>query len=55
MAKRLFREGLRRRFPDLHGPEFEALFLKQLARCGVRDADGIDLGARMDAPRGRGG
>jgi hypothetical protein len=37
MAKRLFRAGLRRRFPNLDGPAFEALFLKQLARCHNRN------------------
>jgi hypothetical protein len=37
MAKRVFRGGLRRRFPDLAEPEFESLFLKQLARCHNRN------------------
>ena len=32
-AKRLFRDGLRRRFPDLPAEEFHRLFLQRLARC----------------------
>jgi hypothetical protein len=37
MTKRVFRDGLRRRFPDLPEAELHALFLKQLARCHNRN------------------
>lgn len=37
MAKRVFRDGLRRRFADLNESEFHALFLKRLARCHNRN------------------
>lgn len=37
MAKRVFRDGLRRRFADLDESEFQALFLKRLARCHNRN------------------
>ena len=32
-AKALFKEGLRRRFPDLPEPKFHQLFLARLAKC----------------------
>lgn len=33
LVKQTFREGLRKRFPDLSETEFHQLFLKQLAKC----------------------
>ena len=33
MSRRLFREGLRRRFPDLSDAEFHRLYLERLALC----------------------
>jgi hypothetical protein len=33
MTKRLFREGLRERFPDLDDEAFHRLFLDRLAKC----------------------
>lgn len=33
MSKRLFREGLRRRFPDVSEAELQRLFLQGLAKC----------------------
>ena len=32
-AKRLFKDGLRRRFPDLDEKQLHKLFLARLARC----------------------
>jgi hypothetical protein len=32
-AKKLFKEGLRRRFPDLPEAEFHQLYLDRLAKC----------------------
>ncbi|HXE54138.1 MAG TPA: hypothetical protein VN541_14040 [Tepidisphaeraceae bacterium] len=36
-AKRLFREGLRKRFPELSEEEFHALYLERLAKCHNRN------------------
>ena len=37
LGKRLFVDGLRRRFPDLPEPEFKALVLRRLERCYNRN------------------
>ncbi len=37
MSRRLFREGLRRRFPDLTEDEFHRLYLERLALCHNRN------------------
>jgi len=37
MSKRLFREGLRQRYPDLCEEEFHELYLKRLAKCHNRN------------------
>ncbi|MEE8585971.1 MAG: hypothetical protein V3T83_14090 [Acidobacteriota bacterium] len=37
MSRRLFREGLRRRFPDLSDDEFQRLYLERLALCHNRN------------------
>ncbi len=37
MAKDLFRQGLRERFPDLPEDQFHALFLERLALCHNRN------------------
>ena len=37
MTKQVFRDGLRRRFPDLPEAELHALFLQRLARCHNRN------------------
>jgi len=36
-AKGLFKQGLRRRFPDVSKAEFHALYLEQLAKCHNRN------------------
>ncbi len=36
-TKRLFKHGLRRRFPDLRDVEFNALFLDRLSKCHNRN------------------
>jgi hypothetical protein len=33
MTKRLFRQGLRERFPDLDEADFHRLYLERLAKC----------------------
>jgi len=35
-AKQLFKQGLRKRFPDLNEEEFHQLYLKRLAKCHNR-------------------
>ena len=37
MSRRLFREGLRRRFPDLSEEELHRLYLERLALCHNRN------------------
>ena len=37
MSRRLFRQGLRKRFPHLSEAEFHALYLKRLALCHNRN------------------
>lgn len=37
MSRRLFRDGLRRRFPDLSDEEFHRLYLERLALCHNRN------------------
>ncbi|MBI3195531.1 MAG: hypothetical protein HYZ34_13855 [Ignavibacteriae bacterium] len=36
-AKQLFKQGLRKRFPDLSEQEFHQLYLKRLAKCHNRN------------------
>ena len=36
-ARDLFRQGLRRRFPDLSESDFQVLYLDRLARCHNRN------------------
>ncbi len=36
-VRRLFRQGLRQRFPDLSEEEFEQLYLKRLSLCHNRN------------------
>jgi len=36
-SRQVFREGLRRRFPDLSEEEFHQLFLDRLAKCHNRN------------------
>ncbi|MBV9470205.1 MAG: hypothetical protein JO316_11970 [Abitibacteriaceae bacterium] len=36
-SKALFRQGLRRRFPDMPEEEFKQLFLQRLQRCHNRN------------------
>jgi hypothetical protein len=36
LSRRLFRAGLRRRFPNLSETELQALYLKRLAKCQNR-------------------
>jgi hypothetical protein len=36
-AKRLFAQGLRRRFPDLSDADFHALLLDRLSKCHNRN------------------
>ncbi len=33
LSKRLFRQGLREKFPDLNEADFQRLYLKRLAKC----------------------
>lgn len=37
MAKQLFRDGLRRRFPDLSEEELKRIYMERLARCHNRN------------------
>lgn len=37
MAKTVFREGLRNRFPDLDDQEFQKLYLERLEKCHNRN------------------
>ena len=37
MAKTVFREGLRNRFPDLDAQEFQKLYLERLEKCHNRN------------------
>lgn len=37
MSRRLFEQGLRRRFPELTAPEFHRLLLERLAKCHNRN------------------
>ena len=37
LTKKIFREGLRRRFPDLAEAEFHKLYLERLALCHNRN------------------
>jgi len=36
-SRQLFRQGLRRRFPDLSEPELNKIFLERLVRCHNRN------------------
>ena len=36
-SKRLFKQGLRNRFPDLSDEDFHQLFLERLAKCHNRN------------------
>ena len=36
-SRQLFRQGLRRRFPDLSEPELNKIFLKRLVQCHNRN------------------
>jgi hypothetical protein len=38
LARRLFQQGLRRRFPNLSEKELHRLYLERLARCHNRDS-----------------
>ena len=37
LTKRLFREGLRKQFPELSQEDFHRLYLKRLAKCHNRN------------------
>ena len=37
LTKRLFREGLRKQFPELSEEDFHRLYLKRLAKCHNRN------------------
>lgn len=37
MTRKLFRQGLRERFPDLSEEDFHKLYLERLARCHNRN------------------
>ena len=37
LSRRIFKDGLRRRFPDLSEPELHRLFIERLALCHNRN------------------